>query len=186
MQELKVKLARYKLLSIFLVSVMVAIFVAENDAITSFLHHLGSFGYVGALFAGFLFVSTFTTVTSIVLLGILAQDINPIALALIGGIGAMIGDVVVYRFLKHNVDKELMLVFGEEGEVHAKKILKSKYIAWTLPIIGALIIASPLPDELGLGLLGFSKMSETKLMIISYISNAFGILAIASVARVLI
>lgn len=186
MQELKVKLARYKLLSIFLVSVMVAIFVAENDYINGILHNLGQFGYVGALVAGFLFVSTFTTVTSIVVIGILAQDLNPIALALIGGVGAMLGDLVVYRFLKNNVDKELMLVFGEEGEVHAKKVLKSKYIAWTLPIIGALIIASPLPDELGLGLMGFSKMSETKLMLVSYISNAFGILAVASVARVLI
>ncbi len=165
---------------------MVAIFVAENDAINAFLHNLGSFGYVGALFGGLLFVSTFTTVTSIVVLGILSQDLNPIALALIGGVGAMLGDLIVFRFLKHNVDKELMLVFGEEGELHAKKILKSKYIAWTLPIVGALILASPLPDELALGLLGFSKISETKLMIISYVSNAFGILAIAAVARTLI
>jgi len=185
MQELKVKLARYKLLSIFLISVMVAIFVAENDAINSFLHHLGSFGYVGALLAGFLFVSTFTTVTSIVLLGILAQDLNPIALALIGGFGAMIGDLIVYRFLKHNVDQELMLVFGQEGEGHVKKLLKSKYIAWTLPILGMLIIASPLPDELGLGVMGLTKISETKLMIVSYISNAFGILAVVSVARLI-
>ncbi len=184
MQELRVKLARYKLLSIFLLSVMFAIFVAENDVINSFLHHLGSFGYVGALIAGILFVSTFTTVTSIVLLSILAQDINPIALAIIGGFGAMIGDLLVYRFLKNNVDQELMLVFGNEGERHVKRILKSKYIAWTLPIIGALIIASPLPDELGLGVMGLSKISETKLMIVSFISNAFGILAIASVSRI--
>jgi membrane protein YqaA with SNARE-associated domain len=186
MKELRVKLARYKLLSIFLISVLVAVYVAENDTINNFLHHLGSYGYVGALLAGFLFVSTFTTVTSIVLLGILAQDLNPFVLALIGGVGAMLGDLLVYRFLKNNVDKELMLIFGEEGEGHVKKILKSKYIAWTLPIIGMLIIASPLPDELGLGLLGFSKVSETKLMAVSYVSNVFGILAIAAVTRVLV
>lgn len=184
MQELRVKLARYKLLSIFLLSVMFAVFVAENDYISNLLHHLGSFGYVGALVAGILFVSTFTTVTSIVLLSILAQDINPLALAIIGGFGAMIGDLLVYRFLKNNVDEELMLVFGQEGERHVKRILKSKYIAWTLPIIGALIIASPLPDELGLGVMGFSKISEAKLMAVTFISNAFGILAIASVARI--
>lgn len=185
MKELRIKLARYKLLSIFLISVMVAIYVAENDAINYFIHHLGSFGYVGALLAGILFVSTFTTVTSIVILGILAQDLNPFVLALIGGVGAMLGDLMVYRFLKHNVDKELMLVFGEEGEGHVKRILKSKYIAWTLPIVGMLIIASPLPDELGLGLLGLTKVSEAKLMFVSYVSNVFGILAVAAVARVI-
>jgi hypothetical protein len=183
MTEMKVRLARYKLLSIFLASVLVAIFLGENDLFQNFLLNLGEWKYLGAFIAGIFFVSTLTVSTSIILAAFLAQEMNIFVLAIIGGIGAMVGDLLVYRFLKNNVDQELMLIFGTEGERYVKHVLKSRYIAWTLPFVGALIIASPLPDELGLGLLGFSKISETKLMIITFFSNAFGLLTIGAVAQ---
>ncbi len=185
MANMKVRLARYKLLTILLASILVAIYLGENDWFQVFLLNLGEWKYLGAFIAGIIFVSTFTVPTSIILIALLAQEMNIIALGLIGGAGAMFGDLLVYRFLKNNVDQELMLIFGTDGERYVKHVLKSKYIAWTLPFVGALIIASPLPDELGLGLLGFSKISETKLMVITFFSNAFGILAVAAVAQVL-
>jgi len=37
-------------------------------------------------------------------------------------------------------------------------VLYLKYLSWSLPVIGAVIIASPFPDELGISLMGFSKM----------------------------
>ena len=182
--DMKVKLARYKLLSIFLASVLVAIYLGENDWFQNFLLNLGEWKYLGALVAGVFFVATFTVSTSVILIALLAQEMNPFVIAIIGGVGAMVGDLLVFRFLKNNVDEELMLVFGTKGEHYVKSVLKSKYIAWTLPIIGIFIIASPLPDELGIGLLGMANISETKLMVITFISNAFGILAIAAVAQV--
>ena len=180
---MKVKLARYKLLSIFLASVLVAIYLGENDWFQQFLLNLGEWRYLGAFVSGVLFVSTFTVSTSVILIALLAQEMNPLLIALIGGIGAMIGDLIVFWFLKNNVDEELMLVFGTRGEHYVKAVLRSKYIAWTLPIIGIFIMASPLPDEIGIGLLGMAKISKSALMLISFISNTFGIFAIAAVAQ---
>lgn len=183
--DMKVKLARYKLLSMFLASVLVAIYLGENDWFQRFLLNLGEWKYLGAFLSGILFVSTFTVSTSVILIALLAQEMNPFVLAVIGGVGAMVGDIIVFRFLKNNVDEELMLIFGTKGEHYVKAVLRSKYISWTLPIFGILIIASPLPDEIGIGLLGMANISETKLMAITFISNMFGILAIAAVANII-
>ena len=47
-----------------------------------------------------------------------------------------------------------------------------------MPFLGAIIIASPLPDELGLVMLGDSKLKYREIAIISYVLNTAGILLI--------
>lgn len=166
-------------------SVLLAIYIGTNESFKNWLLGLGSFEYIGALIAGILFTSSFAVAISIAMISILAQNINPLALGLIGGVGSVIGDLIIFKLVRGHLTEELSLLFGKEGTVYVKHILRSKYVAWTLPLIGAFIIASPLPDELGVSLLGVSKMSESKFIGISYLFNAIGILMIASVARVI-
>ena len=168
-----------------LISIFVAIFLASSETFKSWLIHLGSLEYIGALIAGSLFVSSFTAAISIVVIAIMTENINPMALALIGGVGAVMGDYLIFKLVRSHLQDELALLFGKDGTSYVKHVLKSRYISWTLPIIGAFIIASPLPDELGVSLLGMSKMSEAKFILISYVSNAAGILMVASVATVI-
>lgn len=176
---------KYPYLTSVLISIFIAIFLAFNETFKNWLLHLGSLEYIGALLAGGLFVSSFTAPISIVVIGIMAQNIHPIALGLIGGVGAVMGDYLVFKLVRSNIQNELTTLFGKEETSHIKALLHSKYIAWTLPIIGVFIIASPLPDELGVSLLGISKMSDARFILISYLSNSIGILMIASVAKVL-
>lgn len=184
MEYLQTQVWRYKFLSLFLVSLLVAVFLAASEPFHQWLLGLNSLEYLGAFLAGVLFVSSFTVATSTVVIAILSDNLNPLAIGLIGGAGAMIGDLLVFRFIKNHLIEELALLFGRRGTSYVKSVAQSKYIAWTLPIIGIFIIASPLPDELGISLLGLTKITETRLMLISFFSNAFGILAIASVAKV--
>ena len=179
------KKIKYPYLTTILVSVFVAIFLARSETFQSWILSLGSLEYIGALVAGTLFVSSITVPISIVVIGIMAENINPMALGLIGGVGAVMGDYLIFRLVRSNIQQELSLLFGKETTSHVKAVLHSKYISWTLPLIGAFVIASPLPDELGVSLLGISKMSEARFILISYVSNAVGILMVASVAKVL-
>lgn len=176
---------KYPYLTGILISVLIAIILAQNETFKNWLLGLGSLEYIGALFAGILFVSSFTVAISTVVIAIMTENIHPMALGLIGGVGAVIGDYLVFKLVRSNIQKELAMLFGKEATSHVKALLHSKYIAWTLPIIGVFIIASPLPDELGVSLLGISKMSEARFILISYLSNAVGILMIASVAKVI-
>lgn len=176
---------KYPYLTAVFISVLVAVILAQNESFKNWLLNLGSLEYIGALIAGMIFVSSFTVAISAVVFGIMVQNVHPMALALIGGVGAVMGDYLIFKLVRSNLQKELEMLFGESNTSHIKAVLHSKYIAWMLPVIGVFIIASPLPDELGVSLLGISKMSEGKFILISYISNALGILAIVSVAKVL-
>lgn len=175
---------KYPYLSAVGVSIVIGIYLLSNPNFKNWLSGLGSLEYLGALLAGILFTSSFTVAISIAIFAILAQNIHPLALGLIGGVGSVVGDLVVFKLVRDHMSEELTLLFGKAGTSYVKQVLKSKYISWTLPVIGAFIIASPLPDELGVSLLGISKMSESKFIAISYTFNALGILMIASVAKV--
>lgn len=176
---------KYPYLTGILISVLVAIILAQNEGFKNWLFGLGSLEYIGALFAGMIFVSSFTAAISIVVIGIMAKNINPIALGLIGGVGAVIGDYLIFKLVRAHLQEELSMLFGKEGTSYVRTVLRSRYIAWMLPLIGVFIIASPLPDELGVSLLGISKISEARFILISYVSNALGILMVASVAKVI-
>jgi hypothetical protein len=49
--------------------------------------------------------------------------------------------------------------------------------------VGGLIIASPLPDELGISVWGFSKLKTAWFIPLSFFCNFVGILLIGAVAR---
>lgn len=168
----------YKNLSIFTISILIAFGLSKCQNFHTFLINLGSFGYVGAFFAGFLFVSTFTVATGALILLILAEELSPIEIGLIAGLGAVVGDLTIFKFIKDNLLEEVKPIFNHFGGNHFKHILHTKYFSWTLPVIGAIIIASPLPDEIGVSLLGIAKMKAYKFIILSYILNSIGIFLI--------
>lgn len=152
----------------------------------TFLFSLGEFGYFGAFIAGILFVSTFTVAIGSLVLLILAEKMSPIELGLIAGMGAVIGDLAIFRFVKDNLASEIESVYNQiDGDHHLRKLFHSKYFSWTLPIIGAMIIASPLPDELGVSLLGISKMNTYRFVLMSYLLNSAGIFLIISLSTVI-
>ena len=177
---------KYKNLTLLLISVIIAFFFARYEPFHTFLLNLGNFGYLGAFLAGVLFVSTFTVATGAIILFVLAESLSPIEIGLIAGLGAVVGDFTIFRFIKDNLKKELELIFDHiDGDHHFKKVLHTKYFSWTLPVIGAIIIASPFPDEIGVSLMGISKMKTYQFILISFLLNAIGIFLVVSASAVL-
>ena len=60
------------------------------------------------------------------------------------------------------------------------KFLKTWNIEFLVPLLGALIIASPFPDEIGLLMFGVSKLKYRELLVITYLLNTAGILLIVA------
>lgn len=171
----------YKNLTTFVFALLAAVVLSQSESFHIFLLSLGALGYIGAFFAGMLFVSTFTVATGAVILLVLAERLSPIEIGIIAGLGAVIGDLIIFRFIKDNIVQELTRVYDHiDKKHHFIQVLHSKYFSWTLPVIGTLIIASPLPDELGVTLLGISKMKTFKFVLISFILNAIGIFLVVS------
>lgn len=177
---------KHKNLTIFFLSIAFAFFLSRLEAFHNFLINLGNLGYFGAFIAGILFVSTFTVATGALILLILAEKLSAIEIGLIAGLGAVFGDFTIFRLIKDNLVQELRSIYNHiDNDHHFTKVLHSKYFSWTLPVIGAIIIASPFPDEIGVSLMGISKMKTYQFLLVSFILNAIGIFLIVSVSSVI-
>lgn len=167
---------KYKNIFLFIGGLSLTIILSQFKFFHDFLIHLGQYGYLSAFLAGFLFTSTFTVATGGLILLTLANIINPIYLIIFAGLGAVICDILIFKFVKDNVNQEIAPVYQNFiNHSHFKKILHTKYFGWTLPVLGTLIIASPIPDELGVSLMGISNLTVKKFILISIISHTIGI-----------
>jgi len=176
---------KYKHLTFFLTSIIFVAFLTKLEFFHDTLIHLGNYGYIGAFFAGILFVSTYTVSIGALLLLILAEYLNPLEIALTAGLGAVFGDYTIFRLVKDNLVSELTDIYKKFGGQHLSHLLHTRYFSWSLPVIGALIIASPLPDELGVGLMGISRMRTSRFLILSFALNAIGIFLVVTASLVI-
>lgn len=174
----------YKNTALLLVSLGVFWYFAETPLLKATIERVGSFGYLSAVIVGMLFVSTFTVAPAAVVLFNLAAQYHPLALALLAGAGAMVGDYLMLRFVKDRVYDELQPLFMRLGGSHLAALAKTPFFAWLMPVFGAIVIASPLPDELGISILGLTRIQTWRFLVLSFVLNAGGILLIITLAQI--
>lgn len=172
----------YKNTALLVLSLIVFFFFAEHPVVRNTINLIGSFGYVGAFITGILFVSIFTVAPAVVVLYFLAGYLNHLLVALFAGMGAVIGDYLIFRFFRDRVFDELTPLFLKNGGNKLVKLFQTPYFGWLLPFLGAFIIASPVPDELGIGLLGASKLKSWQFLILSFLLNTIGIFIVVIAA----
>ncbi|MBI5127496.1 hypothetical protein HZA76_03525 [Candidatus Roizmanbacteria bacterium] len=176
----------FKNLTYFVLSIIIGLILLNTTLFRELIFNIGNLGYISAFFGGILFVSTFTVSIGTALLLLLAETLHPVEIGIIAGIGAVIGDLTIFHYIRNkNLDaeiKHLVKVLGGDKITH---IIHTKYFSWTLPILGALIVASPLPDELGVGLMGISKLKTNQFILLSFILNSIGIFLIVSAGVIL-
>mgnify|MGYP001604981296 CR=1 FL=1 len=134
---------------------------------------------------GFFFTSAFTLVPAAVFLAELSQTISPWSVALFGALGAMCGDLVLFLFIRDRLANDIKALFPKAAVRHFLNSFHLGFWKWLAPILGALIIASPLPDEFGVSLLGLSRTRIAVLLPVAFVMNFLGILAVATVANTL-
>ena len=174
----KYKNWKFKNTFFLVVSLIVFFFLADTPFIKNVINNIGDLGYLGAFIAGIFFVSTFTVAPAGVILFYLAKEMNVLEVALLAGLGAVVGDYIIFRFLKDKVFEEIKPVFIKFGGSYLSHLLATPYFTWLTPVLGAIIIASPFPDEIGIGLMGASKINKWQFLALTFILNSLGILLI--------
>ena len=180
---------KYPNLAIFFSVLLVTFLWWQSGDLQNLIGNIGSFGYLGALMAGVFYVSTFTVIPAAVILTILSEQLGVFPVVLLGGIGAMIGDYLIFKFVRDGLSDELKRIFykvGGSSLLRFHYIAHTKYFAWLSPVIGALIIASPFPDELGVGIFGIYKLDSKKFALLAFLFHAIGIFILVSFGSQLI
>ena len=175
----------YKNTTLLVLSLILFFYLVKTPQVDSIIRQAGDLGYLGAFLAGIFFVSTFTIAPAAVVLYHLADKLQAVEIALLAGLGAMIGDYIIFRFMKDRVLTELGPLLSKYGRPYFKVLFKSPYFGWLLPVFGAFIIASPFPDEVGVSILGLSKIKRWQFFTLALVLNAIGIFLIVSTARVI-
>ena len=173
----------YANVSVIAASVFLAILFAGSGALEQFITQTQQVRLIGSLVAGFFFSSVFTVAPAIVALGEIAQHGSLMTTALVGGFGAMMADMLIFRFLKANFGSDIAFSARHAKSARFMHLMRSSGFHWALILLGGLIIASPFPDELGLALMGITRVRLSLLMPLSFTFNTLGILAIGLVAR---
>ena len=172
--------------AIIFLSLLVAVILAQTEILKTILTATKELQLIGSFLSGMFFTSVFTTPPAMVALGEIARVDGILTTALLGAFGAVIGDLVIFRFIRDRFAEHLLELMGHRSL--GKKfnmLLKLRYFRWFTFLVGGLIIASPLPDEMGISLLGFSKMSMRWFVPLSFVFNFIGIVLIGLLATTL-
>lgn len=174
-------------LSLFLLAFGVSVFLFTTGILFAMIGIVQTVPLLAEFLSGFFYSSFISSPLAIFMIGILAKANSPLQIALIGGIGAMLADLILFKLAR-------LLFFGSVSPLTLNKnfnsIVKSLHrnptFNFVAPFIGAVIIASPLPDELGVAILGLSKMPTVKVAILTYFLNSLGIFVLAYFAQQII
>ncbi|MFA6095384.1 MAG: hypothetical protein WC767_00900 [Candidatus Paceibacterota bacterium] len=173
-------------LLIVAVSIAFAAYIGESAFLAGIFDFARGHIVLSAFIAGMFFTSIFTTVPAMVFLGKLALAGDPTVIALVGGVGAAIGDLIIFRFIRDHLEQDIGSLFSTSTRMKFSHIFEYRFFRWSMAVLGALVISSPLPDELGLAMMGMTKMRTVVFIPISLVFNTLGILVIGYAARALL
>jgi uncharacterized membrane protein YdjX (TVP38/TMEM64 family) len=164
----------YKAILIVLV-VLLTVESYLSGSLESFLRGLGSYGYLGVLFSGFLFTYGITTPFAIASFFILAESMNIWTITILGSLGGLLSEYIIYDFVRKKANKNIKVYRNKKIRLPE---IKSKLLKKLSPLIAGFIIATPIPDEFAAVLFGIEKYRLRDFLILTFISKFIGILLI--------
>ncbi len=167
------KLKFYRDIVIFAAAIAVAVVITRSEGFRSLLLQLTPLSVVAELIAGGLYTSFLTVPISFSLLSVIAEHSNIYYIAAVGGVGATIGDYIIMRLIIHA--RQNMPI---SQPAKYSRVGKSMPIQIALTIVGLLCLATPVPDEIAMGILGITKIRLSAFIMLVYPAKSLGILGV--------
>ncbi len=175
-QQIKRSVLRNQLpLVLFTFGIAFVVVVLLVPGLRSVVFGIAESGPLGVFVTGVLYTVGFTAPLATAMVIDAAQVTSPWVLGFLGGLGAMVYDLLIFLFVRRTTHQPVL-------EKIRERLFGRPAVAWALAAVGALVIASPLPDELGSGLLGLSNIPQKYFVPFSFLLNGLGIFIIASLA----
>jgi len=171
-------------IAIITISVLVAVLLAYTNVFANLLGSIQEIGVLSAFIAGMFFTSIFTTAPAIVALGEVSLLQGIFYTSFFGAAGSVVGDLIIFRFVRDRFSKHVTEITTHQSIWRRFHLLfRRRFFRWITFLVGGFILASPLPDELGIAILGFSKMRIKYFVLLSFVFNFFGIIVIGLIAQ---
>ncbi|MBT7403111.1 hypothetical protein HN777_04960 [Candidatus Woesearchaeota archaeon] len=155
---------------LFVISMFIAIGILALPVTQNIINAIASIQYFGIFISGVLFTYSTTTLPALAIFIRASNTLTPYLLIPIGAFGAMLGDIFIFKYVKKLTGKEIKL-----GTLWLKNKHWVKQFNTVVPIFSMIILASPLPDELAVGVFNISKYDLKKFALLAFVSKCFGI-----------
>jgi len=170
---------KYPKLLLFILSFIVAYLLFSYRSFVPLHNALILLGYFGTFLTGILYAYGFTAPPATAILLMLAGDQNIIFAGLAAGLGALLGDLIIFLVIRHGFNDEIERFSKEKFFQRIPKKISSILQRYVLIAFACFIIASPLPTEIGVTLLvSLKRMSIKKFAVIAYLLHTLGIFVI--------
>jgi len=173
---------RYPKFFLLIFSVFLAYLIFRELNVSAWILRLDNLSYLGTFIAGFLYSFGFFTPFSVGFF-IAAKPDSIILAALIGGVGSTIADLLIFKTIKSSftdefkkLEKNRIIKKIENIVKKNKSILIRHYLLY---LFAGIIIATPLPDEVGVSMLaGLTTVNPKKLAAIGFAVHTIAIFLI--------
>ncbi|MDP3991684.1 MAG: hypothetical protein Q8P66_02200 [Candidatus Colwellbacteria bacterium] len=184
---------KYPNITLFVLSLVIAVILSWTGVFDSFAE-LGKLDYLGALIAGLLWPFTFATPLAAASFFYLGQTANIWMIVAVGSIGSLFSDIIIWKFFKGGIFTEFEKIwedyknhhrrpFRREHRFHLIQLFHSRPFHFITLFSGVIVLFSPLPDEIGLEMLAYYKLSPAKFVFLSLASAAFAIWVVTGAGR---
>ena len=168
---------KYPKLTLLIICIGLAYWLFSNPVMKSFLVNYDP-GILTVVMMGYLFSFGFSAPFAIGFF-LSVPPGTEVALAVLGGFGAMLGDLTIFGMIRFSFKDEFKKLKSEKvikKMSGLSQLLPKKVRLYLLYAIAGLVIASPLPDEFGVAMVaGLTKIKPGIMAIISFSLNTFGI-----------
>jgi len=190
--------------SIYLVTgLMIAYLIISTDRFDAVVAGLRNMQYFGILLSGLFYAFSLTAVPATAIFYKLGSSFNPLLIACIGAFGTMTGDYLIFRFVKDNLMEELRtltaevsskvffhnsifyrifpfsnLLLSKKFRLAMFKIARSKTWRTAVIVLAGAVIMLPIPDEIGVAMMGAVNFRTKYFLLMSYCLNFAGIFMI--------
>jgi uncharacterized membrane protein YdjX (TVP38/TMEM64 family) len=163
-----------------LVCIILAYIMFHTFTFQNFATNLGDSVNLGIFIAGMLFAFGFTAPFAVAFFVAVAPYTNLVDAAFIGGFGALIADLVIFEVIRFSLMDEFQRIRGyhlfRTFDKAYKRSVPFRLRTYITVVLAGIIIASPLPDEIGVTMLaGFTEIKRSTFAIISFLLNSLGI-----------
>ncbi|EKD64461.1 MAG: hypothetical protein ACD_50C00381G0005, partial [uncultured bacterium] len=118
----KFKFKYPRFLNLILIYILVYIIFTKTNIfpIETFLSKIG---YFGSFFSGIFYAYGFTAGPATAFFALLAKEQNILLCGLLGGLGSLVGDALIFRFIRTSFGKEIKYLSNEKIILAFVKIL---------------------------------------------------------------
>lgn len=186
---MKKLLSDYPKLLLFVCAIIISYLLYRQGSFHWISQHLDGFGYASVFLAGMFYSFGFTSPFAVAHFVEISAQVSPVPAAFLGGLGAAVTDMGIFAFVSVSLHEEFRRLRSTaivqriyvlmHHETLSERVQRA--LQWTF---ASVIIASPLPDEVGMSLIaGLTNLESRRVTAMCFLLNSAGILIILLLSR---